>query len=209
MRTMITIWLLATVVLATVARVGAAVVQIPQTGQTTCYDATGAVITCAGTGQEGDKLVGKPWPVPRFTDNGDGSVADNLTGLVWLKNAKCTDTVGGVPNATGALAWQSALTWSNSLASGSCGLSDGSAAGVWRMPNMVELTSLMDLSRSAPVLQAGHPFNNVQNGYYWSSSTSLYSLGTAERASMNDGYLANGGKANTNQNYLWPVRGGQ
>src|SRR5262245_34242284 len=39
------------------------------------------------TGQDGDKQAGVPFPCPRFTDNRDGTVTDNLTGLVWLKNA--------------------------------------------------------------------------------------------------------------------------
>ena len=32
---------------------------------------------------------GVAWPNPRFTDNGNGTVTDNLTGLIWLKNANC------------------------------------------------------------------------------------------------------------------------
>ncbi len=30
-----------------------------------------------------------PWPDPSFTDRGDGTVKDNLTGLIWLKDANC------------------------------------------------------------------------------------------------------------------------
>lgn len=32
---------------------------------------------------------GIAWPIPRFTDNHNGSVTDNLTGLIWLKDADC------------------------------------------------------------------------------------------------------------------------
>jgi len=39
---------------------------VPQTGQTQSYSA----------GDDGDLQVGKPWPDPRFTDNGDGTVTD-------------------------------------------------------------------------------------------------------------------------------------
>ena len=35
---------------------------------------------------------GVAWPNPRFTDNGNGTVTDNLTGLIWLKNANCFGT---------------------------------------------------------------------------------------------------------------------
>ena len=52
--------------------------------------------------------------------------SDDLTGLVWLKNANCTDTVGGVIKSSGILSWTNALTWTSSLAAGNCGLTDGS-----------------------------------------------------------------------------------
>src|SRR3990172_5700801 len=71
-------------------RVG--VISIPKTGQTTCYDSAGNVIACTGTGQDGEIQAGVPWPSPRFMDNGDGTVTDNLTGLIWLKNANCFGT---------------------------------------------------------------------------------------------------------------------
>lgn len=56
---------------------------VPRTGQTTSY----------APGDDGDLQKGVAWPVPRFTDNEDGTVTDNLTGLIWLTNADC-------PNAT-------------------------------------------------------------------------------------------------------------
>ena len=56
-------------------------VNLPRTGQTTCYDVAGGVIACTGTGQDGDKLAGVTWPSPRFTDNGNGMLTDQLTGL--------------------------------------------------------------------------------------------------------------------------------
>ena len=48
------------------------------------------------------------WPNPRFTDNSDGTVTDNLTGLIWLKDANCF----------GDRTWISALSDANGLASG-------------------------------------------------------------------------------------------
>jgi len=64
---------------------------VPKTGQTTSY----------ATGDDGDLEKGVAWPSPRFTDNSDGTVTDNLTGLIWLKNANC-------PNATRD--WTTALS---------------------------------------------------------------------------------------------------
>jgi hypothetical protein len=61
--------------------------RVPQTGQKMCWDSEGKVIPGAGSGQDGDAQAGVPLPNPRFTVNQDGTVTDNLTNLVWLKNA--------------------------------------------------------------------------------------------------------------------------
>lgn len=55
--------------------------QLPQTGQTKCYDTTGAEIPCAGTGQDGEIQVGVAWPEPRFTDHGMAPLPIILWGL--------------------------------------------------------------------------------------------------------------------------------
>ncbi len=111
-------------------------VDLPQTGETTCYDAAGTLIDCPGTGQDGDvRAGGGNWPEARFTDNNDGTLTDNLTGLVWLRNANCN----------GYIYWDDALTWAKTLADGACGLTDGSAAGGWRLPNILELESLVNV----------------------------------------------------------------
>jgi hypothetical protein len=96
---------------------------VPKTGQTVTY----------ATGDDGDLQKGTSWPNPRFTDNGDGTVTDNLTGLIWLKNANCF----------GDRTWADALTDSGGLADGSCALTDGSSAGDWHLPNVRELHSLI------------------------------------------------------------------
>ena len=60
---------------------------LPRSGQSNCFDGSGDVTDCAtgiGAGQEGHIQPGIEWPIPRFTKNGDGTVTDNLTGLVWL-----------------------------------------------------------------------------------------------------------------------------
>jgi len=135
------VWVNGVEITGTAASSGCSVV-LPETGQTTCYDASGATISCAGTGQDGDKLAGATLPSPRFTDNGDGTVNDNLTGLIWLKNANCF----------GAKNWTAALSDANNLSNGTCGLTDGSSAGDWRLPNRVELTSLVNSEYYNPAL---------------------------------------------------------
>jgi hypothetical protein len=59
----------------------------PQTGQTLCYDTLGVIINCSGTAQDGAMQKGVGLPTPRFTDNTNGTITDNLTGLIWLQNA--------------------------------------------------------------------------------------------------------------------------
>ena len=158
-------------------------------------------------GEDGLLQKGVAWPDPRFTDNSDGTVTDNLTGLIWLKDANCRDTVGGINRSdfSGSLLWANALTWSNNLANGDCGLSDGSTAGQWRLPNVRELFSLIDWGEMfEPALTSGHPFDNVQ-GHHWSSTTKPTTW--AWTVNLGDGYVAFVGKAN--HRYVWPVRGGQ
>ena len=98
----------------------------------------------------------------RYTDNSNGTVTDNLTNLVWLKNA----------NTFGLQTWEDALRLANSLESGAWGLTNGSIKGEWRMPSLSELESLFDRSQFHPALTAGHLFENVQidDDRYWSTN---------------------------------------
>ena len=170
---------------------------VPQTGQTTCWDAGGAVIDCAGTGQDGELRRGVAWPDPRFTDNGDGTVTDNLTSLVWLKDANCD----------GSKTWDNALTFANNLANDQCGLTDGSASGDWWLPNRRELFSLIDDSQFNPALPSDHPFTGVQSSYYWSSTTGADGTDGAWYVSMGGGHVLSDDK--TGSFPVWPVRAGQ
>lgn len=168
---------------------------VSRTGQTGCWNASGTPIACAGTGQDGEKLKGVVSPAPRFTDNGNGTVTDNLTGLIWLKNANCW----------GQINWATALANANSLASGACGLSDGSAAGQWRLPNIKERQSLISFQNISPALPTGHPFINVQTTrYYWSATTSLADSTYVWYVNLNHGFVGYDPKTYTN--YVWPVR---
>jgi hypothetical protein len=163
------------------------------TGQNTCYDASGNVISCAGTGQDGEYQLGAT-ASPRFTDNSDGTVTDNLTGLIWLKNANCF----------GLRVWADALTDANTLASGSCGLTDGSSAGDWRLPNRRELLSLVDYQNSNLSLPTGHPFSGVVSSFYWSSTTGVSNPSSAWYVYFDTGSTSS--LAKTSGLYVWPVR---
>ncbi|MEP1487692.1 MAG: DUF1566 domain-containing protein [Algibacter sp.] len=99
-----------------------------------------------------------------FTDNGDGTITDNATGLMWQQadNGSTYD-------------WKNALDYAESLTLG--GESD------WRMPNAKELQSIVDYTRSpstssspaidplfscTPIIDTDG--NSGQYGYYWTSS---------------------------------------
>ncbi|MEI6236712.1 MAG: DUF1566 domain-containing protein [Planctomycetota bacterium] len=159
---------------------------VVKTGQTTSYDAN----------DDGALQKGVTPPNPRFTDNNDGTVTDNLTGLIWLKNA----------NAFGGLQWSQALFFTNILSNGTAGLSDGSTAGQWRVPNIRELQSLIDFSNQSPVLTTGHPFTRV-GSTYWSSTTCKYNTGNAWCVSLT--YGSTSSEYNGSVYVVWPVRGGQ
>lgn len=174
---------------------------VPKTGSTINND----------TGEDGDLQKGITWPIPRFTDNGDGTITDNLTCLIWTKDANCFGTRD----------WPTALSDCNSLASGSCGLSDGSVAGDWRLPNVRELHSLISYSLINPAVpdttgtgkwSEGNPFTKIVNSIYWTSTTEPSSTEKAYRVDM----AAPGGiSANFKEgepgspNYVWCVRDGQ
>ena len=137
-----------------------------KTGQIDCWDEYGDPIGCTDTGQDGEYRSGI-LVNPRFTDNGDGTVTDNLTALIWLKDADCFAQES----------WTHALSQANGLRDGWCGLTDGSVAGDWRLPNVKELLSLIDFGQSGPALPPGHPFSGVQIGpwsLYWSSTSEYY-----------------------------------
>jgi hypothetical protein len=175
---------------------------VAKTGQTTSYY----------EGDDGALGKGVEWPNPRFTDNENGTVTDNLTGLIWLKNANCFSFK----------TWIDGITDCNVLADGEdCGtggsflLTDGSNGGDWRLPNRSELLSLLDLEYLSPALSnsagsgqwtEGDPFSNVLSTWYSSSTTwvqinskawSVFLVDGDVHVTDKDSYL-----------YVWCVRGG-
>ncbi|MFZ3065766.1 MAG: DUF1566 domain-containing protein [Nitrospirota bacterium] len=165
-------------------------VNLPETGQTICYDAAGAVVACANTGQDGELQKGVVWPSPRFTVDGTGlCVTDNLTGLMWVRTP---DSV--------LRTWQAALDYANNLTL--CGYSD------WRLPNRKELRSLINYGQANTATWLNtQGFSNVQAYIYWSSSTYAGNPTYGWIVSMWFGHVYGGNKAVTL--YVWPVRAGQ
>ena len=173
----------------------AAPADLPETGQTTCYDAIGTALpSCAGTGQDGDLKAGVAWPASRFTPGAGATAAcvtDNLTGLMWPANADL---------AAALRTWQLALDDANALIL--CGFSD------WRLPNRKELRSLINysLANNAATLNT-QGFSNVQANFYWSSSSYAGSPALAWFVVMDGGHVS--ATLKSVNLYVWPVRAGQ
>lgn len=162
-----------------------------QTGQKQCYDERGRIINCAGTGQDGEFQAGVPLlDHDRFSARSE-IVHDNLTGLTWLKQADCHQ---------GVLDWQSAR---NIVAAMNRDKTNG--FDDWRLPEVVELESLTDMSQHSPALPPCHPFLNVRE-FYWSATTSHYDQSYAWVLYFQDGAVGVGHKPLA-EFYLWPVRG--
>jgi hypothetical protein len=174
---------------------------------------TGQTLSFA-TGDDGALAKGVPFPSPRFTDNGDGTVTDNLTGLIWLKDASCL----------GSHRWEDsgpvfpALDRVAVLNAGTISSCANYAAGTftdWRLPNVKELLSLIDFGFSNPALPnaagtakwtEGNAFSGVQSAGYWSSTTNAGNSAGAWLVDLNDGSANVGAKES--DLLVWPVRGG-
>ncbi|WP_373498504.1 DUF1566 domain-containing protein [Desulfococcus sp.] len=127
----------------------------------------------------------------RFTVDGD-YVYDARTRLTWHRNA---DFAGR------------RLTWQEALSRVQAFNSENNADGQrWRLPNIRELESLVDLGEHTPALPAGHPFLNVREAY-WSSTTSVYEPRYAWTLYSRDGFIGVGFKPR-NDFYAWPMKSG-
>lgn len=161
---------------------------LPATGQDRCFDAEGGAIPCSNTGQDGELQLGLAWPDPRFVVR-ETAVLDRLTGLSWLRNA---DVSAQTMN------WQAALHFVKRLE-----LPLPEKGMQWRLPTINELESLVDCSQHTPALPPGHPFENVRD-VYWSSTTSYFEPDWAWALYFNKGATGVGFKRNDGF-HLWPV----
>ena len=136
-------------------------------------------------------------PNPRFAiydpgtpeNESDDLVLDKETGLIWTRDA----------NLDGTKNWRGAIDYCANL-------SLGGRKG-WRLPTREELASLLDMSQPGGNLPSGHPFNNVQSYFYWSSTEfEVANPDLAWALEMSDFTVYTDGKLSPD--YVWPVRGG-
>ncbi len=143
--------------------VAAGAVEPQRTGQNTCYDLDGTIIDHDGTGQDGDLQAGLVWPDPRFADNGDGTITDNLTGLIWLKDGKCLEP----------MTWQAASEMSRQQTvpgKFQCvGITEPGSC--WSLPEVQELETLVNAEEIHGDRWLNvHGFREIQPGPYWSAT---------------------------------------
>jgi hypothetical protein len=137
---------------------------------------------------------------PRFTDQGNGTVIDNLTGLIWLQDADCVNWQN----------WTSALSEVAALNAGArtCANYTAGTFTDWRLANNREMLSLWDYGRDGPALPAVHPFVNyaVPGVSYWSSTTVAGAQADAWKLKTYTGAAFTDPKSTFWK--IWPVRGG-
>jgi hypothetical protein len=92
------------------------------------------------------------YPPQSLIDNGDGTVSDGSTGLMWQQSAP-----------TAMMTWQAALDYCGTLPPGK--YSD------WRVPNIKELGSIVDDTRLNPTIDTTFFPINSGYGFFWSSTT--------------------------------------
>ncbi len=148
----------------------------------------------------------------------DGTIQDCRTGLVWLKDINGTD---GITKSSGYLNWYDAMVWVAALGDGHCGLTDGSSAGDWRLPNKSDWMAMVASAKKRLFTSAaltdesgtahwteGHPFNNVRlSNFYWMSTTYTADMTRAWIVHMQDGNFFTTDKNSVA--YVRPVRGRQ
>ncbi len=99
---------------------------------------------------------------PHYTDNGDGTITDHRTGLVWQK-------AEGLEAAT----WEEALVYANDLVF--AGHDD------WRLPNLKELQSISTAYAVKPAIDSTF-FPGTASALYWSSTSLLARRGNGGQA---------------------------
>ncbi len=141
----------------------------------------------------------------RFCDMGDGTVKDNDSGLIWLKDA----------HEMGIANWSDAMSMVAALNHNEHGLTDGSSEGDWRLPSLAEWTEFFDTSYNSPAicnssgtaqLSNGDPFfyvDDLSNQNYW---TNFYNLMTDDAfyVDLRDGSSSSWSSTMTCK--VWPVR---
>lgn len=168
----------------------------PVRGTSRFLPATGSVTSLAA-GDDGAMKAGVAWPTNRFTGKGS-TLSDNLTGLIWMKDANAPGPKACGPNR--GKIWVQAFAYVKCINKARyLGHDD------WRVPNRNEMRSLLDFGSAsvvAPLRKSG--FINVQTEKYWTSTSAANAY--AWFLDMGEGDVDYRLKRSTF--FVWPVRGG-
>ena len=137
-------------------------------------------------------------PDSRYRDNSDGTITDLQSGLIWKQ---CSQGLSGSDCSSGAVetkTWQQALQAADTEQF--AGYDD------WRLPNLSELASLVEMSCYSPAINDNY-FPNTENSYYWSSSPCAPYSPYAWYVGFYSGNDSSGNK--DSNGYVRLVRGGQ
>ena len=131
----------------------------------------------------------------RFIDNGDNTVIDLVTGLMWIKDP------GQIPGFYDRMYWYDAIN--------NCENLEFAGWDDWRLPNINELMSIVDHSRYSPAFDTMFFTPPYDMGTpYWSSTSNASWYDGAWAMYIYDGYKTCWGKP-WDTCFVRPVRGGQ
>src|SRR5690606_30594747 len=112
-------------------------------------------------------------PAARFTDNGDGTVTDTRTGLMWSRETICTKEVD------------------HKTAGNLCGTLALGGHSDWRLPTLQELFSLADHGRYEPAIDTD-AFPDTKSDWYWTSTECAWSSVRAWCVDFDSGHVGGG-----------------
>ena len=141
-----------------------------------------------------------------FTDNGDGTITDTTTGLVWDKcsRGQVWDNTTPPGTCTGVA---STHTWAAALAEATAANSASHRGQAdWRLPNRTELESLVQINAASPAID-GTYFPATPSNWYWTSTTFAPDPAFAWFVDFYDGYT--NADYETGTNHVRLVRSGQ
>lgn len=162
--------------------------------------AAGLLVLCGAVpaAQTCNAAIAATAPDSRYRNNGDGTVSDLATGLVWKQ---CAEGLSGAGCATGNV---ETFSWQQALQRAETAVFAGSAQ--WRLPNKNELASLVERRCYAPAINLRY-FPSTPSSWFWSSSPSANGSSIAWGVVFHDGYVNNGYKSYAE--YVRLVRAGQ
>ena len=136
---------------------------------------TGQVIPStepAETTDDGALQMGLHWTAStRFVTNPDGTITDNMTGLMWMPYGDLPERTGySKATASGTVNWVNALDLINQINSGSLAQFNMGYAD-WRLPNIIELESITSAGTECAGMLNNNGFIGVYPEAYASSNT--------------------------------------